>query len=384
MNSIRICMAIDYYYPKVGGSEIQAYRLSEKLSKMGLKVFVVTRKYPGIIETKIHNRASIFRLPVFGKNKIASGVFLIRILYFLIRNKKKYDIIHCHLATSTALGCLAAGMIAKIPVLIKIGGSGKTGDVQRSLSSYHGKLKINILKKGMCYFVVPSDEIAQEMIETGFLPERIKVVPNGVDTDYFSTINKKWKRIKKKEFGIIDKNLALYIGRLDHNKDIILLIDAWSRLSGMRKNWKLWIIGPGNLEMAIKNRILEKGLDRFVSLLPYVSPERVKDYLQIGDLFIQPSRFEGLSNALLEAMSCGLPIIASRIRINKVLIKDCFNGLLFDPGDTCDLVGCLEKALKDEKDREYWGINARKWVVENLDLSHVATLYTKLYKEIMT
>ncbi|MGA1840021.1 MAG: glycosyltransferase family 4 protein [bacterium] len=383
MSSIRICMAIDYYYPMVGGSEIQAYRLSEKLSQMGLKVFVVTRKYPGLIETKIHNRASIFRLSIFGRNKIASGVFFIRILYFLIKNKKKYDIIHCHLATSTALGCLAAGIINKTPIVIKMGGSGKTGDVQRSLSSYHGRLKIKILKKGPCNFVVPSDEIAQEMIETGFLPERIKIIPNGVDTDYFSPINQQCKMIKKREFGIIDKNLALYLGRLDKNKDIILLIDAWSKLSDMGKNWKLWIIGPGNLEKAIKNLIQEKGLDCCVSLMPYVSPEKVKDYLQIGDLFIQPSRFEGLSNALLEAMSCGLPIIASRISINEVLIKDYFNGLLFDPGDTCDLVGCLEKALKNEKYREYWGINARKWVVENLDLSHVATLYTRLYKEIM-
>jgi glycosyltransferase involved in cell wall biosynthesis len=384
MRSLQICMAIDYYYPMMGGSEIQAYRLSERLSQMGLKAFVVTRKYPGIIEAKIHNRARIYRLPILGSKKMASCVFLVRILYFLIRHRTKYDIIHCHLATSTALGCLIAGMITKTPVLIKLGGSGKTGDMQSSLSTHYGRLKINLLKKGPCNFVVPSQEIAQEMIETGFSTERIKVIPNGVDTDYFSPINSREKKIKKRKFGLVDKNLALYIGRFEPNKDIFLLIDAWSKLSERKKNWKLWIIGSGKLEMAIKNRILGKGLDHWISLISNVSPEKVKNYLQIGDLFIQPSRFEGLSNALLEAMSCGLPIIASKIKVNQGLIKDFFNGLLFDPRDTRDLVRCLERALEDDKDRESWGINGRKWIVENLDLSHVAMLYTQLYQEILS
>ncbi len=377
-------MAIDYYYPVIGGSEIQAYRLSEMLLKMGQKVFIVTRKTKdtGTDTTKDHE--NVYKLSVFGKKRIASILFLIKTFFFLLRYMLEYDVIHCHLATSTALGCLMAGWFVNAPVLIKLGGSGKTGDIQTSTATRGGNLKLGLLKRGRCRFVVPSKEIAQEMINAGFNSKKIMIIPNGVDSDYFCPITPIEKNMRKRGVGIEGMKLALYIGRLEYGKGIILMIDAWARLNRMTGNWRLLIIGSGRLENAIKHKIKEKGMEKRISLIPPISPDKVRDYLQIGDLFIQPSRYEGLSNSILEAMSCELPVIASRIGGNQELINDRINGLLFNPGDISDLSRVLAKALEDDKERKILGINARKWVTENLDLKLITKMYIQLYQKMLS
>jgi len=376
-------MAIDYYYPVIGGSEIQAYRLSERLSHMGHKVCVATRKQPKIYRSRIHQKVRVYRLSAYGKNKWASLVFLSRLFLFLIRNRIHHDIIHCHLATSTAIGGMWAGVLTKTPVLIKLGSSGKTGDIQRSLATSLGRMKIRMLKKGPCHFVATSREILQELIDIGVSPHRIHLIPNGVDTQLFAPADPATKKLKKKGLGFEDKHLALYMGRFEPHKNILLLIDAWSKLREKHKNWRLWIIGSGTLDEAIKKRISKEKMDRRISIFPPVPPEKVKDYLQSGDLFIQPSKFEGLSNALLEAMACGLPIIASKIQVHQDIIKDRLTGRLFNPEDVNELVQCLENALESEKTRMMWGMNARNWVAENLDFSRVAMMYVNLYQKIL-
>jgi glycosyltransferase involved in cell wall biosynthesis len=161
------------------------------------------------------------------------------------------------------------------------------------------------------------------------------------------------------------------------------LIDAWSKLHELHKDWRLWIIGSGPLDGVIKNLIRERGLGQSISLMSRVPPERVKEYLQIGDLLVHPSRFEGLSNAILEGMACGLPVIASRIPGNQELIRDRVNGLLFDPGDASDLARCLDASFAHEGERIHWGANGRRWVVEHMDLGMVARMHIDLYHSLL-
>ncbi|MBN2374457.1 glycosyltransferase family 4 protein [bacterium] len=377
-------MATDYFYPVLGGTEIQAYRLACKLSKKGIKVSVITRRHAGLPVSKpCSDMLMIYRLPIFGKKRKASIVFLGQVFFFLVGHRSEYDIIHCHLATSTALGCLMASLATRKPLLIKLGGSGRTGDIQTSLASVAGRLKLTLLKKGNCHFVAPSMNVANDMAENGFCPEMIRIIPNGVDTGHFCPISKEEKDARKHELGLDGLKLALYIGRLEQGKEILLLIDAWSNLSDKARDWRLWIIGSGSLENEVRSMIREKGMEERISLLPYVPPEEVRVYLQTGDIFINPSRAEGLSNSILEAMSCSLTVIASRIGGNKELIKEGFNGLLFDAGDACDLTLKIESAIQDDNGQRRWGMNARGHVVDDFDMSYVAKRYIDLYQGIL-
>jgi len=383
MNPLRICMAIDYYHPVVGGSEIQARRLSERLSSIGLRIVVVTRRCSDASGTESHGGVVVRRLPVFGRERTASAVFVAGLFLFLVRRRHAFDVIHCHLATSTALGCLAAGMLTATPVVVKLGGSGRIGDIAASLSTRLGKMKLYWLRNGPCFFIAPTQQIAKELMETGVRTMRIAIIPNGVDTEYLSPMDREGKRAAKCARGLEGLNIALCLGRLDPHKNIPLLIDAWSKVHERRRDWRLWIIGSGPLEGVIKNLIRERGVGDSISLVSGVSPDRVKEYLEIGDLLVHPSRFEGLSNAIMEGMACGLPVIASRIPGNQELVRDRVNGLLFDPGDAADLARCLDASFAHEEERIRWGANGRNWVIEHMDLDLVARRHIDLYRALL-
>ncbi|MGA1844478.1 MAG: glycosyltransferase family 4 protein [bacterium] len=383
MNPLRICMAIDYYHPVVGGSEIQARRLAERLCSLGLKIVVVTRRCPDASGTDSHGGVVVHRLPVFGRERIASVGFVARLFPFLLRRRHAFDVIHCHLATSTALACLAAGMLTATPVVVKLGGSGRIGDVGASLSTRLGRMKLYGLRKGLCSFIAPTRQIARELMDIGVRSQRITIIPNGVDTQYLSPLKREKKEAVKRARGLDGLNLALCLGRLDPHKGIPLLIDAWSKVREHNSDWRLWIIGSGPLEGVIRNLIHKKGVAQGITLISRVSPDRVKEYLDLGDLLVHPSRYEGLSNAILEGMACGLPVIASRIPGNQELIEDGNNGLLFDPADAGDLARCLKASFANEKERIRWGANGRRWVVEHMDLDLVAHMHIDLYYRLL-
>ncbi|MGA1794324.1 MAG: glycosyltransferase family 4 protein [bacterium] len=379
MNPLRICMAIDYYHPVVGGSEIQAQRLSERLFSMGLKIDVVTRRCPDVSDTDSHGGVVVHRLPVFGRERTASVMFVAGLFPFLLRRRHAFDVIHCHLATSTAIACLSTGMLTATPVVVKLGGSGRIGDIAASLATRLGRMKLYVLRKGPCSFIAPTRQIAQELIKIGVRSGRINIIPNGVDTQHLFPQEREEKRAAKCARDFEGLNLALCLGRLDPHKNIPLLIDAWSKVREHNRDWRLWIIGSGPLEGVIKNLIHKRDMGQSITLMSRVSPERVKEYLNLADLLVHPSRFEGLSNAVLEGMACGLPIIASRIPGNLALVTDHVNGLLFDPGDADDCARCLEAAFANEKERFRWGANGRRWVVEHMDLGMVARMHIDLY-----
>lgn len=378
-------MVSDYYHPIIGGSEIQLHRLSEMLIRMGHKVSIVTRFVNELASCSTEGGKNIYRLPtIFNKGKLATLIFQFQNTFFLATHRSQYDIIHCHLATSTALGCLLANIITHRPVLIKFRSSGKTGDIQTSASNPLGRIKLSILKLAPCHFIAPSEDILQEMTSEGFKRGEISIIPNGIDTDLFHPISHSEKQKKKQKMGLKDKRLALYIGRLEPHKNIIPLIDAWIELHMMDKNWCLLIIGAGKSEDEIKIKIRKDGQKNAILYKPSIPPDEVKEYLQIADLFIQPSKYEGISNAILEAMSCALPVLASNIKANQGLIKDNHNGFLFNHEDMTDLKRVLEKTITDEKRLQSLGLNARVWVIEHFELSKIAEQYIRLYRRMIS
>lgn len=131
----------------------------------------------------------------------------------------------------------------------------------------------------------------------------------------------------------------------------------------------------------IKQKIEESGAKTSISFLGTFSS--IKQYLAASDVFVLPSRSEGLSNALLEAASTGLPIIASNIAGNKLVIQSKKNGLLFDPGDPNELLSCLNYLLENNDEAERLGAQARKSVQENFSLKSICQQYILLYQQLL-
>jgi teichuronic acid biosynthesis glycosyltransferase TuaC len=151
-------------------------------------------------------------------------------------------------------------------------------------------------------------------------PDRIKVFPNGIRGDKFFP---KDKDAARKKFGF-DKDafLAVFVGQFNHRKGILRVADA---LEGL-ENVEVAFAGSGKLEPKSSNCIYKKP----------VIPSDMPDFLSTADVFIMPTLNEGCSNAIVEAMSCGLPVISSNLPFNDDILGPD-NAILLDPNNVSEI-----------------------------------------------
>lgn len=164
------------------------------------------------------------------------------------------------------------------------------------------------------------------------------------------------------------------VGELNDNKNHRVVIDALKSLKQL--NFKYFIVGKGPNHNKLESIIDENDLNQKIKLLGY--RQDVINLLQISDVFVFPSYREGLSKALMEAMSYGLPIIASKIRGNTDLVVDDFGGFFFNPSDQKELSVKLATIYQDEKKRKEFAI-FNKDKIESFDIKKVDKEMTDIF-----
>ena len=139
--------------------------------------------------------------------------------------------------------------------------------------------------------------------------EKIRIMKNAIEVERFRFSQQKRKKLRQ-EFGIEEDTLVLgTAGRLSYQKNQAFLIDVFSDFHRRHPNSKLLLVGDGELRGTLKLQIAEKGLEKDVLMLGWRT--NVEDYLQAMDVFLLPSRFEGLGIAAVEAAASGLPCLVS-------------------------------------------------------------------------
>jgi glycosyltransferase involved in cell wall biosynthesis len=142
------------------------------------------------------------------------------------------------------------------------------------------------------------------------------------------------------------------MGKFHHQKGFDLLLKAFARLKDQYPNWTLTILGDGPLRKSIESLRDELGLVGRV-LLPGVV-RNSHQVLQQADIFVMSSRWEGWSMALMEALSCGLPVIATDCRCGpREMIQDRANGVLVPTEDTEALADTMARLMSDESERKH-------------------------------
>jgi glycosyltransferase involved in cell wall biosynthesis len=205
----------------------------------------------------------------------------------------------------------------------------------------------------------------------------IVLIPNGVDLNTYRKNND--CTTLKSTLGIGEEKIILYTGRLSQEKGVDFLIRAYTTLP-VSVLARLFILGDGPDSQRLLDLIEQLHLGDRVVMVPGV--EDVLSFLQISDIFVMPSRFEGLSNSILEAMACGIPVIATRVTGNVDLIEDGVNGLLVSPDDVTDLAGALVNILANPEKGENLGRRAREMVQNNYNLNAMVERYSNLYESL--
>ena len=198
---------------------------------------------------------------------------------------------------------------------------------------------------------------------------KVHLIPNGVDTVRFAPAARSGRRAKN----------VLYVGRLSEEKNLGVLVEAAARLAG-RFEVTLTFVGDG----PARSRLEAEARSRSVAadFVPVVEHRRVPAYLADADAFMLPSSTEGHPKALLEAMSAGVPCIASNVGANRAIIEQGSTGLLFDVGDRQALADALARVLGDPASARALGERARARVVERFDLARLVAEEIELLKRL--
>jgi glycosyltransferase involved in cell wall biosynthesis len=169
------------------------------------------------------------------------------------------------------------------------------------------------------------------------------------------------------------------VGRLITEKNYAILLHSFAELHARYPQTHLMIVGSGPEEQKLHQLAHDLQITESVS---WVGNRLAHPYYQFFDCYVQPSRSEGLSIALLEALSCSLPVIVTGKNKSHEVIQHNFNGLIIEPNDTSALFSALEIYFTNPTVREQCGNNGYNTVTESFSMHNTAQAYIKLFQEI--
>ena len=369
----RVLMIISLFYPMRGGAEQQAIQLAWALAQAGIKVSVLTRKLPGLPSVERINGVVVYRkIVTVDIGKLFGLLYAVSVFLFLLIHIRHYDIIHCHLAQGfhSPVALFFKFFFGK-RVIIKIGATGPLSDFLLLRNTFGGRIFVKMLKYTDRIIVVCKQAYA-EALRNGIPQKKIELIPNCVDCTKFIPAPP-----GERKHGYIT-----FVGRLDTMKGVHILLEAFAQLKDKWRAAQLRIVGDGPEKANLINLARRLHIDDVVQF--YGEQNDVHTFLKESYLFVLPSLSEGLPNALLEAMACGLPVIATRVGGTVDIIRDEENGLLVEPGDTRQLAGALSRLLEDQALAGRLGIAARQTMLDNFSIGTMICSYRNVYRCVMS
>jgi len=360
------------FYPDMPRDYV--FELSERQVKAGHKVDVLTWNRNGHrFEERVAEDFTIYRLPGFNfsiDNAVKDYPYLPSLPSKIA--KLKPEIIHAesHLFLITVQAVRKAKKLG-IPSVVTVRGVMAKRSFIINLAQYCylctlGLWLFNNVDRIIC--LTKSD--AQEIIRFGCPSDKVRVIPNAVDANCF--------RPRKER----QENLVAWVGRFVPEKGVKYLIRAAKLVAKEFRDVKFMLIGYGQLRArAIK---LAYDYDLLNDVVHFAGPfnrSQVANVLGKASIFVFPSLKEGLPLALLEAMACGTPVVASNIPGIDEVIENNVNGILVPPKSSRALAEAVLTLLRDEQLRKRLGKSARETVVEKFTWGRVLKELECVYGE---
>jgi glycosyltransferase involved in cell wall biosynthesis len=310
-----------------------------------------------------HSWQDVFPFPVInlnafekGEGKLRNGVLILQGLWrlWVLLRREKFDVIETFTHDSNMLA-LPLAWAAQIPVRIAT-----HHGIVAGISPWREKIHAWMVNHGIAQCIVAVSAMTRrKLLEEGIQAERIVVIPNGITPVEVEGINR--EEIRKAAGVGADDPFLLAVGRLVYSKAHELLIAAMPAVLEKFPNTKLGICGDGALRPQLEGQIQSLGISDSVKLLGH--SDDVAKFLASADVFVMPSLWEGLSIALLEAMSAGLPIIATQVEGMEEVVSEGVEGLLVPAGNVETLADAVTRILDNPRMRHSMGAAARAKVL---------------------
>lgn len=367
-------------YPTPGGSGVIATELGKSLAEFGYGVHFITYGLPARLHTFNENlffhKVEPGEYPLFQQFSpyalsLAAKIREVAVQYDL-------DIVHSHYAIPYATSAFLAKEMLKT-----------SGRDLKTITTLHGT-DITLVGLMPSFFEITRFSIAvsdaitavsrfleRETVEAFSIEKPIRVIHNFVDFDEFrpSPNNEMRERYVKP-----GEKLIVHVSNFRKVKNLPVVVDVFARVREAHPT-KLLLLGDGPELESVERDVFERGLSSDVVFLG--DQEFIAGVLPAGDVFLLPSEHESFGLAALEAMSCGLPVVASNIGGLHEVIENGETGFLFDPHDVAGMSDIIVRLFADDVWRRTVGSNARERVKRDFGKDKIVAEYMSLYGELL-
>jgi glycosyltransferase involved in cell wall biosynthesis len=354
-----------------GGAETQVVRLATELKLRGWTVCVVCMVKP----TAYVSQLDAQQIPVHSLNmkRGVPDVSAIFRLTSLIRNFQP-DIVHCHMFHANLLGRVTR-LFCRIPALVCTAHNFRETSEQDG-PTWHKELLYRITDPLADKTTIICNAAFERYVRVGAVPRgKFQMIPNGVDTDHFMR-SKNRRKNAREALGIGSEFVWLAVGRLVKQKDYPTLFRALELLKD--EQFVLLIAGNGPLEEELREECRARGLEGQVRFCG--AREDILDLYSAADAFVMSSEFEGLSAALLEAASTGLPAVVTDVGGNADVVMDEITGYVVPPTAPKQLAAAMHRLMALSPERlQTMGDDARQLCHEQFRIAAVMDKWVDLY-----
>ncbi|MCS7014885.1 MAG: glycosyltransferase [Gemmatales bacterium] len=359
---------------KPGGAEIMACRLAIALKDQYPCIIIALDGDGPLADVLEENAIPYFVL----RRRRGLDCGLISELAHIIR-RERIVLLHAHQYTPFAY-CLAARLRTRfVPVLFTE--HGRFSPDRRRLRRV---LMNRLLLDPRDRITAVGQSVARALVvNEGLSRDRITVIPNGVDIKEFSSVSWETRRIIRGNLGLADNDfVVVMVARLDPIKDHATALRAFEHVSAHFPQARLIVVGDGPLRKQLTQYVESRKLDKSVSF--WGEQKKVLPFYQCADCFLLTSISEGTPISVLEAMACGLPIVATACGDIPRIVEHGINGFLAPVGDDALLAHYLLELARHRELVNRLGTVSRLLCQENYSWENTVACYAELYNSMLS
>lgn len=362
---MRIGIFTDSYPPYINGVSTSIAMLEKALKKRGHQVFIVTVNPEGMTYSFKEKEIKIPGIPIGIYDYRLTGIYPLKAI-----NKIKewnLDIIHSH--TEFGVGTFARIIAKQLDIPLVHTYHTMYEDyvyyITKGYFEQTSKKIVEYLTKFYCdktatELIVPTKKTYDLFKEKYGYARSVHIVPTGIEVEKFYREKNNIEKTKKarESLGLNDGDFVImFVGRIALEKSVDFLIECHQKIVKKHKNAKLVLIGDGPDIDHLKDLVKKLKLEDNVIFAGRVPWENINTYYQIPNVFTTASKTETQGLTVLEAMAASLPVVALNDEAFNEVIKDDFNGLLFN--NEKDYINCIEKLITSKELQERLAIQAR-------------------------
>lgn len=361
---MKICMISRDVPPTLSGPGFVAHYISNELSKKGHEIVVVHDDLKFLPKIETYDEIRNYEEVNCCEMSMQEGMAKIFKKTIYLMKKRDMDLIHFHFDPIYAFPVFAVMEYLEIPIVSTV-----HDDISLKYLSEEIKIVGNELLCGSTKITTVTQRIREYLTKELKISEHnISVIPNGVDSKIFFPMREP------------QKNTFVYVGRLSEEKGIDTLLQAMREVTNV-VNCRLIIVGDGPTKEHLEKFANDLKVQRSVDFVGSKTPSKLPLYYNMGEFAIFPHLDEGFSLTMLEALSCGRPVIFPFSRHNPDLL-DFEIGVSINEVTVDELATAILELLKEKDKAKMMGKKGRKFASQ-LNWKHIANNYETLYSQLL-